>query len=313
MAYPDSISGQNEHTDIIKDGWLERKLPPFFKPYARLARLDRPIGTWLLLLPGLWAIIAAGGGPLNMKLFDWYLILLFGIGAIVMRGAGCVINDLWDRDIDKSVERTKSRPLASGEISPAKALVFLTLLLWIGLMILIQLNPTAIFLGVLSVLMVVLYPLAKRVTWYPQFILGLTFNIGALMGWAAVTGQLGWPALLLYIAGIAWTLGYDTIYAHQDKEDDAVIGIKSTALRFGEDSVKYVAGFYATTAFMILLTGAFLNAFWLFYVFWAAASLHLVIQLYFWKMDDPMNSLKTFRANRDYGILVLLALACSFI
>lgn len=266
-----------------------------------------------MLLPALWSIIAAARGPLNMRLYDWYLLLLFCLGAIVMRGAGCVINDLWDRDIDKAVERTKSRPLASGEVTPAKGFLFLALLLWLGLMILIQLTPTAIFLGVLSVFLVVLYPLAKRVTWYPQFMLGLTFNMGALMGWASVTGQLGWPALLLYMAGIAWTMGYDTIYAHQDKEDDAIIGIKSTALKFAGESPKYVAGFYAGTAFLILLTGVLIQSSWPFYVFWAASSLHLIIQLSCWQMDDPMNSLKTFRANRNYGLLVLLAFIGAYI
>lgn len=266
-----------------------------------------------MLLPGLWSITAAGKGFGNFRFHEWYLFVLFILGAFIMRGAGCVINDLWDRKIDAQVERTKSRPLAAGDVTPAQGFVYLAVLLWLGLMILIQLNATAITLGLMSVVLVVLYPLAKRVTWYPQFILGLTFNMGALMGWAAVTGQLAWPALFLYIAGILWTLGYDTIYAHQDKEDDAVIGIKSTALKFAEDSEKWIAGFYGGTAFMILMVGILLNAGWLFFVGWAASCFHLIIQLHCWDMNDPMSSLNTFRANRNFGLLVLLALALAFV
>lgn len=257
--------------------------------------------------------MAAGQGPLNMGWRGFYFIILFALGAVIMRGAGCVINDLWDRDIDAQVERTKSRPLAAGDVTPAKAFLFLFILSWFGLMILVQLTTTAIFLGLLSVLLIILYPLAKRVTWYPQFILGLTFNMGALMGWASMTGQLAWPALLLYMAGIAWTLGYDTIYAHQDKEDDAIIGIKSTALKFGDDSLRWIAGFYGATAFLLLLVGVLMNAYWGFYVGWAACCFHLIIQLYVWNKDDPVSSLNTFRSNRNFGLLVLLALALIFI
>lgn len=313
MILPDSTDKEISHTDITGDSWIEKRIPPSLQPYARLARLDRPIGTWLLLLPALWAIVAAGHGFQNFRFHEWYLFVLFIIGAIIMRGAGCVINDLWDRKVDAQVERTKSRPLAAGEITPTQGIVFLALLLWLGLIILIQLSPTAIFLGLMSVVLVIIYPLAKRVTWYPQFILGLTFNMGALMGWASVTGELTWPALFLYFAGILWTLGYDTIYAHQDREDDAVIGLKSTALKFGEDSQKWISGFYAGTAFMILMVGILLNAQWPFYVGWAASSLHLIIQLHLWNMNDPVSSLNTFRSNRNYGLLVLLALALAFI
>lgn len=266
-----------------------------------------------MLLPGLWAITAAGKGFQNFRFHEWYLFVLFIIGAIVMRAAGCVINDLWDRRIDAQVERTRLRPLASGEVSAAQGFVFLAILLWIGLIILIQLSATAIFLGVMSVILVILYPLAKRVTWYPQFVLGLTFNMGALMGWASVTGQLNWPALFLYVAGILWTLGYDTIYAHQDKEDDAVIGIRSTALKFGDESPKYVAGFYAGTSFMILMVGILLNANWPFFVGWAASCFQMIIQLYLWKIDEPESSLQAFRSNRNYALLVLAAFALAFV
>ena len=266
-----------------------------------------------MLLPGLWAIVAASKGFQNFRFHEWYLFVLFIVGAFVMRGAGCVINDLWDRKIDAQVERTKLRPLAAGDITPAQGIFFLSILLWIGLMILIQLTPAAIFLGVMSVVLVILYPLAKRVTWYPQFILGLTFNMGALMGWASVTGQLAWASLFLYIAGILWTLGYDTIYAHQDKEDDAVIGIKSTALKFGDDSLKYITGFYAGTSFMILMVGILLSAHWPFFIGWALSAFHMIYQLNRWDMNDPESCLKTFRANRNYALLVLFALALAFV
>ncbi|WP_435640937.1 4-hydroxybenzoate octaprenyltransferase [Micavibrio aeruginosavorus] len=290
------------HTDIHHQGWIAY-LPGFVRPYALLMRLDRPIGTWLLLLPGWWAIVLAAGGVRAMNPYDWKLIILFAVGAIVMRGAGCVINDLWDRKLDARVERTAARPLASGAVSVPAACVLLGALLSIGLMILLELNITAILLGVLSVAFIVVYPAMKRITWWPQAFLGLTFNFGALMGWAAVTGAVDMAALYLYAAGFFWTLGYDTIYAHQDKEDDARIGIKSTALFLGEKSRIWIAGFYTLTLILLALA---IGSVWGF-VTLIPAAMHLAWQVKDWDMNDPASSLKFFRSNRDFGLLVLAA------
>lgn len=295
------------HTDINSKGWLSY-LPPKMQPLALLMRLDRPIGTWLLLLPGWWAIVLAAGGLSRMNMADWKIFALFGIGAVIMRGAGCVINDLWDRDFDKAVERTRNRPLASGSVSVRAALFFLAFLLFLGLLILLQLSLVAILLGILTLPLIVTYPLMKRVTWWPQFFLGLTFNFGALMGWAAVTGTVGIPALLLYIGGIFWTLGYDTIYAHQDKDDDALIGVKSTARRLGPQSLRWVTGFY--TAAWLMIAAAFIMAgSGLSVLALGGMAAHFIWQVRRWDMDDPASSLRIFKSNRNGGLLVLLAAA----
>lgn len=295
------------HTDINSKGWLAR-LPASWQPFAVLMRLDRPIGTWLLLLPGLWTIALASGGWLTMNWHDAWLFLLFCVGAVVMRGAGCVINDLWDRDFDRAVERTKQRPLASGAVSPKQALAFLAFLLLIGLGILLQLPFTAILLGILTLPLIISYPLMKRVTWWPQFFLGITFNFGALMGWAAVTGVVSFSALLIYIGGILWTLGYDTIYAHQDKDDDALIGVKSTARKFGAASKRWVAGFYVA-AFALMALGFLIGGVGLSGVLLLAGAAHLIWQVKKWDMNDPASSLKFFKSNRDFGLILLLAAA----
>lgn len=293
------------HTDIRPDGWVDRWLPPPARPYARLARLDRPIGTWLLLFPGWWAIALAGppgGGP------DLWLMTLFAVGAVVMRGAGCTINDILDRDLDAQVERTRVRPIPSGQVTTRQALAFLLVQLLLGFLVLIQLNWLSIWLGVASLVLVGSYPLMKRITWWPQAFLGLTFNWGALMGWTAVTGSLGAPALLLYAGCILWTLGYDTIYAHQDKEDDARVGIRSTALLFGDSSPRWVRRFYAG-AFavwcMALLPVGQPAAMAL--PLLAVAGL-LLFQVRGWDLDDPVDSLATFKASRFVGWALLLAI-----
>jgi 4-hydroxybenzoate polyprenyltransferase len=290
-------------TDIREAGWV-RHLPRRLIPFAILARFDRPIGAWLLFLPGLWSISLAAQ---DVSLGLW-LVLLFLIGAFVMRGAGCVVNDLWDRKMDRLVTRTASRPLASGILRPIDALVFLALLCAIGLLILSQLDFTARILGVSSLLLVALYPLAKRVTWWPQMVLGITFGWGAPMGFAAACGHLAWPALPLYLATIFWILGYDTIYAHQDRDDDAMIGVKSTARLFGANTKPFLAVCYTAT---ILLLGvamalAHCSPFGIVALILPAAL--LARQIILLDINNQTLCLKLFKANRDAGFAVALAI-----
>ncbi len=292
------------HTDIASGDWIDRRLPPAARPYARLMRLDRPIGTWLLLWPCFWsATLAAQGGWPNL----WHLFL-FALGSIVMRGAGCVVNDLYDRKIDRQVERTRVRPLASGVLSVWRAAIFLVFLLLVGLVILLQFNALTVWVGVASLALVFTYPLAKRFTYWPQLVLGLTFNWGALLGWTAARGELSLAPLALYTAGVFWTLGYDTIYAHQDKRDDALVGIKSLALYLGDKSRSWLVGFYAAFFALLASAGASAGLGPLFYALLPLSALHAVWQLATWKMDDPANCLKRFRSNRDFGLLVWIAI-----
>lgn len=284
------------HTDITIPPWLE----PFSakaKAFAHLMRLDRPIGTWLLLLPGWWAI--ALHAPTR-----WDLFLLFGIGAVVMRGAGCVINDLWDHKMDAKVARTKGRPLPSKRVTRREAYAFLFVLMMSGFAILMSFNTAAILIGVISIAFIAVYPLMKRITWWPQLFLGLTFNFGALLGTAAAYGELTPNAWWMYAAGIFWTLGYDTIYAHQDKDDDALVGIKSTARLFGENSKAWVASFYLSAT--ALLAFATANP-WIL----AVAGAHFAWQVKTWDMDDPASSLRFFKSNRDAGLLILAVILVS--
>lgn len=290
-------------TDIRRDDWIDRMAPAAARPYLRLARLDRPIGTWLLLFPCWWSLaLAADGWP------DPWLMLLFAVGAVVMRGAGCTVNDILDRDFDAMVERTRTRPIPSGQVSVRQALAFLVLQLLAGLAVLVQLDLAAMALGVLSLLLVFTYPLMKRITWWPQAFLGLTFNWGALMGWTAVRGGLDWPAVALYAAGIVWTLGYDTIYAHQDKEDDARIGVKSTALRLGDQSKIWIYGFYTLTWAGLALAGLLAGLGPAFQAVLTLAGLHLAWQVATWIPDDQTDCLAKFRSNRWFGWLVLAAI-----
>ena len=295
-------------TDIRTGDWAERHAPAALIPYIRLARLDRPIGTWLLLFPGWWAIaLAAPGWP------DWRLIALFGIGAMAMRGAGCTLNDIIDRDFDARVARTRTRPLPSGAVSVRQAILFMALQLAIGAAVLLSLDRLAILLGLAVLLLIGTYPLMKRVTYWPQFFLGLNFNWGALLGWAAATGRLELPALLLYLGGIAWTLGYDTIYAHQDKEDDVLIGVKSSALALGERTRPRLFAFYAAAAALWAATGAAAGMGW---PFWLALALVLA-QLY-WQAamvdtSDAADCLRKFRSNRWTGWLLLLGIVAAHV
>ena len=292
-----------EHSDIVGNTWLERQLPVQLRPYARLMRLDRPIGTWLLLLPCWWSVALAASKLPNL----WYMIL-FAFGAVVMRGAGCVVNDIYDRSIDRQVERTRTRPLASGEIKMWQAILFLALLLLIGLGVLVLFNSFTVGLGISSLLLVFIYPAMKRVTWWPQLFLGFTFNWGALMGWAAVTGGIGLPAMLLYFAGIFWTLGYDTIYAYQDRRDDELVGIKSTARLFGDQPLPSISLFYALAILFLALTGWAAHLGKGYYVVLLGAAVFAGGQLAQWRYDDPDNCLTRFRANRNFGLIVLVGI-----
>ena len=290
-------------SDIITDGWLERLVPPQWHPYMRLARLDRPIGTWLLLLPGLWSISLAAGFWRGV----WYF-LLFTVGAVIMRAAGCVVNDILDRKYDQAVARTANRPLASGEIGLGQALLFLGVLLLAGLAILATFNHFAFWLGVASLLLVFPYPLMKRFTNWPQLWLGLTFNWGALLGYAAVTGHLSIKPILLYIGGVCWTLGYDTIYALQDVEDDAVVGIRSTALHFGSDTPLWLMRFYSAALALFALAGLVTGLRLVFIIGILAAGAHLAWQVRTLKMDDPADCLAKFKSNRIFGLILLAAI-----
>lgn len=279
------------------------RLPAGWRPYALLGRFDRPIGIWLLVLPGFWAFALVAESWAE----GLWLALLFGIGAAAMRAAGCVVNDLWDRDIDRQVERTRGRPLASGAIRPRQAVGFLAALCLIGLLVLVQLNAAAIWLGLASLLPIILYPLAKRVTQWPQAMLGLTFSWAAPEGVAAATGEVGALALVLWAAGFVWILGYDTIYAHQDREDDAAVGIGSTALRFGERTKPFLLACYAAVLALLLLAGWLAGLSWWFVPALVPAGLLLARQVLSLDIHDPARCLMLFRSNREVGLAITLA------
>jgi 4-hydroxybenzoate polyprenyltransferase len=287
--------------------WVDHLLAAALRPYARLARFERPIGWWLLLLPGWWAIamaqITLGGGLVNVK-----LLALFLIGAIAMRGAGCTFNDIVDRDFDGKVERTRSRPIPSGQVTVTQAIIFLVALSLVGLAVLLQLSQTAILLGVASLGLVAIYPFMKRFTYWPQVFLGLAFNWSALVGWAGVAGSVPASAWLLWIGGILWTLGYDTVYAHQDKEDDVRIGVKSTALKLGNATGKWLVGFFAGALILIDIAGWIAGSGLLFHIGIAVAGMHAIWQLTRLNIDDPDSCLGMFRANRNFGLIIFTGL-----
>src|SRR5438094_4386485 len=234
--------------------WVDTRAPSWSRPYLRLSRLDRPIGSWLLLMPCWWSAAIAAGMAHSIDQLPFILALFF-VGAFVMRGAGCTWNDITDRDLDARVERTRSRPIPAGQVSVAQAAAFLVLQALVGLAVLLQFNRFAIWTGIASLGIVAVYPFMKRITYWPQIVLGLAFSWGALMGWPAVFARLDWPALLLYAGSIAWVIGYDTIYAHQDREDDALIVVKSTALLFGERTKPILAAFYTLAVALLALAG----------------------------------------------------------
>ena len=296
------------HTDIIADGWVAR-LPIGWRPYALLARLDRPIGAWLLFLPGLWGILLGRPGVVEAV----RLAVLFGVGAVVMRSAGCVVNDLWDRDIDRRVARTAGRPLASGVLRPRQALLFLAVLLLVGLVVLLQLNRVSWVLGTASLVLVGLYPLAKRVTWWPQLMMGFTFGFGAPLGYAAAAGRIDAALAALYGAAILWDLGFDTIYAHQDREDDALVGVGSTARLFGERTAPFLACCYAGAVVLLGLAGWLAGlAGWFFPALLVPAAL-LLRQVMVLDIDDPALCLRLFRANREVGLAVGAAILLGWV
>jgi 4-hydroxybenzoate polyprenyltransferase len=291
--------------DAPPGNWVDRHAPPWFRPYARLARFDRPIGGWLLLFPCWWSLALAehANGAAYPSL--WFVVL-FLVGAFVMRGAGCTYNDIVDRDIDAGVARTRDRPIPSGQVSVKAAVAFMVGLCLIGLVVLLQFNWYTVVLGASSLLLVAIYPFMKRITDWPQLVLGLTFKWGALVGWTAARGTLEWPAILLYLGCITWTIGYDTLYAHQDKEDDLSLGLGSTALRFGERTKAWVSGLYGFAVVTWVLAAWLAGVGAIGMIGLAAAAVHMVWQVTTLDISKPMNCLKRFRSNRDLGWIVFI-------
>ena len=291
------------HTDIDQGGWIAR-MPAGLAPYAVLARLDRPIGAWLLFLPGLWSILLAQAPAVETI----RLVLLFALGSVVMRSAGCVVNDMWDRDIDRQVARTAGRPLASGALSMRQAAGFLAMLLMVGLGILLSLSRSAQLLGAASLILVALYPAAKRVTWWPQAMLGITFGFGAPMGYVAAPGRFDGAALALYAAAFFWILAYDTIYAHQDREDDALVGVRSTARLFATSSRPFVALCYTATVLLLAGAGAAAGLHLVFYIALLLPAGLLARQVLRLDVADPVLCLALFKSNRAVGLAVAACL-----
>ena len=291
------------HTDIATTGWVAR-LPPAWRPYVLLLRLDRPIGAWLLFLPGLWSLLLSGAAPARTA----WLVLLFAVGSVVMRGAGCVVNDMWDRDLDRQVARTAGRPLASGALRMRQAAVLLAGLLVAGLLVLLQLPPLCWALGVGSLVMVGLYPLAKRVTWWPQLVMGFTFGFGAPMGYAAGTGRIDGAWVAIYAAAILWDLGFDTVYAHQDREDDALVGIGSTALLWGERTRPFLFACYGLAVAALAWAGWLAGLSVRFDLALVVPAAMLAWQAARLDIHDPAGCLRLFRANREVGLAVAAAI-----
>ncbi|SPJ22954.1 4-hydroxybenzoate octaprenyltransferase [Palleronia abyssalis] len=305
--------------DAVKGNWVDRLAPEPARPYLRLSRADRPIGTWLLLLPCWWGVLLAA---LSEGRFGWqglWIAAGCALGAFLMRGAGCTWNDITDREIDAGVARTRSRPIPSGQVSPKQAFAWLVAQALMAFLILLTFNVNAILLGILSLATVTIYPFAKRFTWWPQVFLGLAFNWGALLAWTALSGALGWPAVLLYLSGIAWTLFYDTIYAYQDAEDDALIGVKSTARLFGERPKPWLRGFMVVSCLLmaaaVTLAASSANVLTLVLALGApwAMGWHMAWQMGQFDPKDTQMCLKLFRANRDTGLLAALFLAIAML
>ena len=293
--------------DARPDNWVDHIAPAAWRPYLRLVRFDRPIGAWLLLFPCWWGQALAELSLGRPYPNPWYLALFFA-GAFLMRGAGCTYNDIVDKEYDARVARTAARPLPSGQVSVAKAQIFLVLLLIAGFLILLQFNLFTIVLGVSSLILVAIYPFMKRLTDWPQIVLGLAFKWGALLGWSAVAGSLALPSLALYAGCVLWTIGYDTIYAHQDKEDDQRVGLRSTALRLGAATPQWLVGFYGGAIVLWGGAAAAAGARFAFFSALAVAALQLAWQAATLKVDDPANCLARFKSNQLVGWLLLAGL-----
>jgi 4-hydroxybenzoate polyprenyltransferase len=301
------MSGAAARVADATGNWVDTHAPTWSRPYLRLSRLDRPIGSWLLLMPCWWsAALAAGviGSVGQLPL----IIALFFVGAFTMRGAGCTWNDITDRDLDARVERTRSRPIPAGQVSVPQAAVFLVVQALIGLAVLVQFNRFAVATGIASLAIVAVYPFMKRITWWPQIVLGLAFSWGALMGFAVTLGRLDATAFILYAGSIAWVIGYDTIYAHQDTEDDALIGVKSTALLFGARTHQALVVFYGLAVILIGVALALAGAGFPAWIGLAAFAAHLVWQISRLEIEDPALCLRLFKSNRDAGLLLFAGL-----
>ena len=308
-------SPEGQVADAVKDNWVDRDAPAATRPYLRLSRADRPIGTWLLYIPCIWGILLAALRTGDFRAWDLWLILGCGAGAWLMRGAGCTWNDITDRKFDAQVARTRSRPIPSGQVTVRGALFWMAAQALIAFCILISFGTPAVLIGIASLGFVAIYPFAKRFTWWPQVFLGLAFNWGALLGWVAHSGRLDWPAVLLYIAGIAWTLFYDTIYAHQDTEDDALIGVKSTARLFGQSSPQWLGAFAVlatglmTVAIYLALPDATATQRVVAQLGTAGFAAHLLWQMRQLDIDNVPLLLHLFRANREAGLIPVLFFA----
>ncbi|MGF6430299.1 MULTISPECIES: 4-hydroxybenzoate octaprenyltransferase [Bradyrhizobium] len=287
--------------------WVDTHAPVWSRPYLRLARYDRPIGSWLLLMPCWWSAALAAGVAHDVRSLP-LVVLLFFIGAFVMRGAGCTWNDITDRDLDAKVERTRSRPIPAGQVTVTQAVVFMVLQALIGLLVLLQFNRFAVMTGIASLLIVAIYPFMKRITWWPQVVLGLAFSYGALMGFAVTLARIDLAAIALYAGSIAWVIAYDTIYAHQDAEDDALIGVKSTARLFGARTHRALVIFYGLAVLLIGVAFALAGARWPAWIGLAAFALHLAWQVRRLDISDGALCLRIFKSNRDAGFILFASL-----
>lgn len=301
------MSGATARVADSVGNWVDNRAPEWTRPYLRLARFDRPIGSWLLLMPCWWSAALAAGVARDVSGLP-LTVLLFFIGAFVMRGAGCTWNDITDRNLDTKVERTRSRPIPAGQVSVTQALVFLVLQALVGLVVLLQFNRFAIFTGIASLAIVAVYPFMKRITYWPQVTLGLAFSWGALMGFAVTLGRLDPAALVLYAGSICWVVAYDTIYAHQDTEDDVLVGIKSTALLFGDKTKLALTIFYSAAVVLIGIALWLAGAGWPAALGLAAFAAHLVWQVRRLEISDSALCLRIFKSNRDAGLLLFAML-----